>query len=516
MRKFLTAVPRLAMLNIGVILCVSLMTLVTPIVFKIMVEGVLPDGNWRAWIMASAVLAAITMGRSLFGVVQDYVFLLHRQLIERAALGSVLQRPDFKQLPLDTTLAAIQNFVANFQYFWIQFAFYVAYAVYVSAIVLIAFFLVEPVYCALAVLFMLLHAGNFLLFRRRLDGAASLFSTRKNRMLGEAASHARLLPEFRAAGREAFLQQRIEDCADDYARAYAAKELRQSLQQFAQNSLIYGFYILFFAVALYLTLHQKLSIGSAALCLFLSNFLFEPIYRFSTIVKAFFEARAYTGWVPEQLEPRIRRKPAAHGPLRLQGVQTHIMHERGLAAVNHELAPGRLYWLRGPSGCGKSTLLDCIAGLEAPRAGEVSRDQRPLESHDVFYCEQNAAIFPGSIDDNVMFYRDQPGPAIDNLLQELRLATLPRRSREADQLSGGQKQRVAVARALASSAAILLFDEPTSALDSDNEQAVFALLQQAACDRIVIMVSHSPAAAAYAEEILQLAPDEPGTLLPAV
>lgn len=503
MHKFLTAHRPLGLLTIGIILCVSLVTLITPIVFKILVEGVLPDGNRRAWWLACGVLAAITVGRSLFGVVQDYVFLLHRQWIERAALGAALHRSDWKQLPLDDTLGAIGNFVGNFQYFWIQFAFYVAYAVYVSGIVLLAFFLIEPLYCALAVLFMLLHAGNFLLFRQGLDTAAARFSGRKNRLLSEAAAHTEQLPELRAAAAEAFAQARMEHCAEDYARAYQAKEMRQALQQFVQNSLIYGFYILFFAVALYLTVRQNLSIGSAALCLFLSNFLFEPIYRFSSIVKAFFEARAYTDWVPDQLHPRPVSHRPQRGALELRSVQTRIMQQRGIAALNCTFAAGQLYWLRGESGCGKSTLLDCIAGLELPAAGHVSRAGQPVAPHSVFYCEQNAAIFPGSIDDNVRFYQSGPS-AVDSLLDDLRLTTLPRHSTEADQLSGGQKQRVAVARALASDADILLFDEPTSALDGVNEQRVLALLQQAARERIVIMVSHSTAAAAYADAELQL------------
>lgn len=505
MLKFLSTQRRLAVFNVGIILFVSLLALVTPSVFKLMIEGVLPDGNWRAYWLGTAMLLCITFGRGIFGVIQDYVFLLHRQLIEVAALRAALQRPDLKTLNLEETYSTIRTFVGNFQYFWIQFSFYLAYAVFISAMVLLAFYWIEPIYCALAIVFMLFHLANFVVFRPRVESFASTFNADKSRMITEVASHLKLLPEARALGREAFFKQRMRTCADDYASAYQAKELTQIKQQWVQNGLIHGFYIVFFALALYLSMLRSVSIGSAALCLFLSGFLFEPIYRFSNIVKIFFEASAYSQWVPQSLQNQHSGPPQS-GVLCLEQLQTQVMAKRHIPALNVTFAPGQLHLIKGPSGCGKSSLLDCIAGLEAPAAGQVLINGQVCQQRSVYYCEQNAAIFPGDLLQNLSFYNEAVyTPVLQRLLHLTQLSGLKQEhSRSLDSLSGGQKQRVAVARSLYCAYGVLLFDEPTSALDLENETAIFQLLQEAAKTQVVIMVSHSPRAEAFAGQVIDM------------
>ena len=505
MLKYLTTHRRLALLNTGIILFVTLFALATPSVFKLLIEGVLPDSNFRSYILGAIVLLAITVGRSVLGVVQDYVFLLHRQLLEVSALKSALQRDDLKALNIGETFAHIRNFVANFQYFWIQFAFYLAYAVFISGIVLAAFYLIEPMYCWLSLGFMLLHIANFGLFRPWVEGSARQFNDSKSGLIGEVSSHLKLLPEAKAAGRERFFEERVHVFSADYAASYLRKEFINFLQQLIQNGLINTFYIVFLAVALYISIQNNVSIGSAALCIFLASFLFEPIYRFSAIVKACYEASNYSAWVPDRLGLRPTHAVAS-GELRLDNVVTGVMAQRQMAALNLVFAPGKLHLIKGPSGCGKSTLLDCIAGLEPLVSGKISiggHSQGAAVKSSLYYCEQNAAIFPGDLLQNLCFYDSAVHtPTTEKLLRAIHLdpgqRSLPPK---AEALSGGQKQRLALARSLYCAGGILLFDEPTSALDADNEHAVLRLLQDAARDKVVIMVSHSPLAEQYAGSV---------------
>lgn len=512
MIKYLTTHRRIALLNTGVILFVTLFALATPSVFKLLIEGVLPDSNFRSYILGAIVLLAITVGRSVLGVVQDYVFLLHRQLLEVAALKSALHRDDLKALNISETFAHIRNFVANFQYFWIQFAFYLAYAVFISGIVLCAFYLIEPVYCWLSLGFMLLHIANFGLFRPWVEGSARRFNDSKSGLIGEVSSHLKLLPEAKAAARETFFEDRMRVFSADYAASYLRKEFINFLQQLIQNGLINAFYIVFLCVALYISIQSNVSIGSAALCIFLASFLFEPIYRFSAIVKAYFEASNYSAWVPDQLRLPVPVAPVS-GELRLEQVMTSVMAQRGMAPLNLVFAPGKLHLIKGPSGCGKSTLLDCIAGVEALASGRISIGDSARHSRSsLYYCEQNAAVFPGDLVQNLTFYDEAVHTATtEKLLQAIHLdpgqRALPQK---AEALSGGQKQRLALARSLYCAGGILLFDEPTSALDADNEHAILRLLQEAARNKVIIMVSHSAVAEQYADSVYDM-----GVLAPA-
>ena len=520
MFQFLRFHRSLAWLNAAIILFVTLFSLAVPMMFKLMIEGVLPDGNRRAFLVGAALLLLVTLGRNLFGVLQDYVFLLHRQRIEVTALQSALQRRDWKQLNLEHTWAMMQNFVASFQYFWIEFAFYVAYAVFISTLVLIGFYWIEPAYFWLSLLFMLFHAINFSLFRPRAARAAQGFNQDKADLMGEVATHLKLLPEMKSMRAEALLHQRLAHYSLNYAKAWQHKELLALWQQTVQDNLVNAFYLLFFLSALYLSAARSVSIGSAALALFLAGFLFEPIYRFSTIIKSLFDARAYTGWIsasagmsppiappiappkslPKSASPAAdpANNPAKPVTLHLHQVQTAVMQARAHPPLNLCLQAGSMVLIRGSSGCGKSTLLDCIAGLEPLAAGRIEA------TDDIYYCEQNAAIFPGDIRQNISFYAEQPVlTTIDALLRTLHLDQLGLQHAPTA-CSGGQKQRLAVARSLYCGQSILLYDEPSSALDAENEHALLAHLAHVATTRLVILVSHSAAAPAWCGQVIDL------------
>lgn len=191
--------------------------------------------------------------------------------------------------------------------------------------------------------------------------------------------------------------------------------------------------------------------------------------------------------------------------------------------ISFSVEKGDFVAVMGPSGSGKSTLLHLLGGLDDPTSGEITLAGRPISklSDDVitlvrrrkvgfifqFFnlvptltAAENVAL-PLLIDgQNVKQYRAK----IAQLLELVGLSD--RADHKPDQLSGGQQQRVAIARAFVNDPEIVLADEPTGNLDSKSGTAVLQLLRQF-CDELgqtIVMVTHDPRAASYANQIVFL------------
>ncbi|HEV7914310.1 MAG TPA: ABC transporter ATP-binding protein [Albitalea sp.] len=166
-----------------------------------------------------------------------------------------------------------------------------------------------------------------------------------------------------------------------------------------------------------------------------------------------------------------------------------------------DVAAGEFVVLLGPSGCGKSSLLYLVAGLEAPTAGELLCDGRPVSgpAPDRGMIFQEASLYPWlTIADNVAFgLKLQRVPSAERrsaaleLLRKVGLADAA--AKRPDELSGGMRQRAALARALAMRPKVLLMDEPFAALDIQTRAKMQGHLLDAwrASGASVLLVTHS-------------------------
>ena len=190
------------------------------------------------------------------------------------------------------------------------------------------------------------------------------------------------------------------------------------------------------------------------------------------------------------------------------------------ANVTMEVQPGEFVAIVGESGVGKSTLLNCMAGLDTWDSGSVqiggvdlgglSDDQRALlRRKQVGFVFQAFHVLPHlDVAQNIalplMLLGQQDNQRVQSLLAAVGLEGLG--ARLPQQLSGGQLQRVAIARALVHRPTLLLADEPTGNLDPTTAARVMdALLTQTrAQGAALVLVTHSPAAAARADRVLRL------------
>ena len=194
---------------------------------------------------------------------------------------------------------------------------------------------------------------------------------------------------------------------------------------------------------------------------------------------------------------------------------------RALDGIDLEFHRGTFTAVMGPSGSGKSTFLTCAAGLERPTEGRVSIDGNDITDWDEnrrtrLRRERLGFVFQGfhlmpylTAEQNVALPIRLAGHRSDKagvtaLLERVGLGD--RRGHLPDTLSGGQQQRVAIARALVTDPAVVLADEPTGALDSTTARDVLQLLRDSVDDlhQTVVMVTHDPVAAAYADTVVFL------------
>jgi putative ABC transport system ATP-binding protein len=190
--------------------------------------------------------------------------------------------------------------------------------------------------------------------------------------------------------------------------------------------------------------------------------------------------------------------------------------------VSVEFACGRLTAIMGPSGSGKSTLMHCMAALDSPTSGRVVIDGveisglkdsglTRLRRDRLGFVFQAYNLIPTlTARENITLPVDIAGAQLDRPWFDTVVDTLgirDRLSHRPSELSGGQQQRVACARALVSRPAIIFADEPTGNLDSRASVEILRFLRRSVDDfgQTIVMVTHDPSAAAFADRVLFLA-----------
>src|SRR3954447_20516983 len=199
--------------------------------------------------------------------------------------------------------------------------------------------------------------------------------------------------------------------------------------------------------------------------------------------------------------------------------------ETEVAALDHvstDFESGRFTAIMGPSGSGKSTLMHCLAGLDTISSGQVLLDDTDIASLNdkkltalrrdrVGFIFQQFNLLPTlTAAENITLPLDIAGKKVDKAWFDQVVDAVNLRDRlrhRPAELSGGQQQRVACARAFMPRPAVVFADEPTGNLDSRASAEVLGFLQRSVRElgQTVVMVTHDPSAASYADRVVFLA-----------
>ncbi len=195
---------------------------------------------------------------------------------------------------------------------------------------------------------------------------------------------------------------------------------------------------------------------------------------------------------------------------------------RALDGVSVSFEAGKFTAIMGPSGSGKSTLMHCLAGLDSLTSGAVyigetaladlnDKQLTELRRTAVGFIFQAYNLVPTlTAEENITLPLLLGGTKGDQVWIDNVIDTVGLRDRlrhRPSELSGGQQQRVAVARALASQPTIIFADEPTGNLDSRTGAEILAFMRRAVRElgQTIVMVTHDPVAASYADRVIFLA-----------
>lgn len=194
-----------------------------------------------------------------------------------------------------------------------------------------------------------------------------------------------------------------------------------------------------------------------------------------------------------------------------------------LHGLTLDIPKGDFVALMGPSGSGKTTLLNLIGGLDQPSSGEISIDGKRIDqfssgelakwrAHNVGFVFQFYNLMPvltaqGNVELPLLLTNLSAAKRKENVAIALEVVGLADRAHHKPrELSGGQEQRVAIARAIVSDPTLLVCDEPTGDLDRKTADEILTLLQtlNRRHGKTIVMVTHDPRAAEYANRTLHL------------
>ena len=312
---------------------------------------------------------------------------------------------------------------------------------------------------------------------------------------------------------EAFESSHVAAASDQFRQKNsAAIRFSAAITPVIRVAILFGFV----ATLLYggwLTLNDRLGVGSYSALVYLTQRLLWPLTRLADMTDLYNRAMASVMRVMDLLDTAPPTKSdkslqlPVRGALHFDQVSFDYAGQVALDNISFELPAGTTIALVGATGGGKSTVLKLLLGFIRPRSGEIYFDQQKLSELDPLsvrrvmgYVAQDAFLTDGSIADNIAYGDREPdtqrivaaAKAAEALgfIEELPAGFASEVGERGAQLSGGQRQRIALARALYRDPKILILDEATSAVDNETEAAIQRSLARETQGRSTLIVAH--------------------------
>jgi HlyB family type I secretion system ABC transporter len=499
------------------------LTLAPPLVFMAIANRVVLYESWSTLLLLALGLALVTLHETLLGFAQRHLTAVAAARIDARinlfVLGRLLRLPldFFEKSPAgEITHRAWQ--VNRIRDFLTGQLFKTFLELSTLVIVLPVLFYLNAsltwvvVGCSVVIALIILA---YLPKLRRLTGEVTAAETARATIMVETIHGMRTVKALALEARQA------EDWNDRVARVTRARLALAHTANWPQTLALpferfMSLGVLILGTYQALTSSGEATIGSLFAFYMLSGRVAGPLVALAGLINSYEEVRAAIGEASSVLNHESERpagaagvRPHFEGRLSFEDVTFKYPGalQPTLEKVSFEVPPGTLLGVVGRSGSGKSTVTRLLQGLNTGYSGLVKIDGVELREIDLQHLRRNFGVvlqdnflFRGTIRENIAAGR--PGITFQKIIQAARLAgaeefieRLPRGydtfiEEGSPNLSGGQRQRLAIARAVITDPAIMIFDEATSALDPESEAIVNANLLRIAQGRTVVVVSH--------------------------